>query len=145
MNLTLTAVPFGHLHEVLEFIVPYIKKSVAWTFGRMDADDIIATLFAKQALLWMVFDVDTKEIHGYLSTEIRTYASGAKNMVVLNCGGRDGSLEACVDTVFDTFEQFATANGCTAIEIQGRAAWAKFVKGRGYDTEMRHYFKKIGV
>lgn len=144
MNLTLTAVPYGHLHEVLEFIVPFVKKAAGWTMERMGVDDILATLFAKQALLWLVFDADDKSIHGFLTTEVRTFPSQRKHLIVLNCGGRDGSLEACVDTVFDTFEQFAATNACHAIEIQGRAAWSKFIKARGYDTEMRHYFKKLG-
>lgn len=144
MNLAVTAVPYGQLHRVVEFIVPYMEKAAAWTHGRMDVDDILATLFGKHALLWLVFDVSTKDIHGFLTTEIRTYPQ-AKHMIVLNCGGREGSLEACVDLVFDTFEQFAADNGCDGLDIQGRAAWSKFTKERGYDTGMRHYFKKIEV
>lgn len=144
MNLTVTTVPHGHIHEVFEFIVPFMKKSIDWTFDRMGVDDIANSIFGKHALLWLVFDQDDKSIHGYLTTEIREYPL-CKNMVVLHCGGVEGSLEACVGMVFDTFERFAASNGCNAIEIQGRAAWAKFVKGRGYDTQMRHYFKKIGV
>lgn len=143
MNLTVTAIPYGHIHEIIEYVIPFIKKAAKWSMGRMETDDILKAIFNRSVILWLVFDQDDKSIHGFLTTEIRQY-SFSKQFCVLNCGGKEGSLEACVDTVFDTFEEFAQANGCDAIEIEGRAAWSKFIKSRGYDTEFRHYFKKLG-
>jgi hypothetical protein len=142
VKLAITHVPYGHIHEVYGHIVPFIAKAEGWTRGRLNMDDISASLFSDKVQLWLVFDSDTREVHGYLSTEIRDYPR-CKQFVVLNCGGRDGSLDACVDTVFDTFEQYARDNGCDGIEIQGRAAWWKYIKDRGYASPMRSYYKKF--
>lgn len=142
MNLELTHVPYGHVHEVYGYIVPYIAKAAEWTFGRMNVDDISASLFSNAVQLWVVFDPESREVHGYLSTEIRNYPQ-SRQFVVLNCGGRDGSLDACVDKVFDRFEQYALENECDGIEITGRPAWSKFVKDRGYEMPQRSYYKKL--
>lgn len=137
MNITI--VPHGELHAVLPHIVEYVKKAREWTLGRWNTDDLLALAFNKNVATWVLFD-DDNAIHGYLMTEIVDYPQ-ARHFCVLNCGGRDGSLDACVELVFDTFEQYAKDSGCDGVEIMGRPAWWKHIKARGYDAPQRQYFK----
>jgi len=141
-NLKIAMVPFGHVHEVYSAILPFIKKMEPWNFGRVHVDDISATLFSDKVQLWIVFDAETKIIHGYLATEIRSYPRN-KVLSVIGCGGEDGKLDECVEQVLDIFEDYAKDCGCGGLDFQGRPAWAKFVKARGYETPMRHYYKRI--
>lgn len=144
MNLDLTQVPRGHLHEVIGVLAPFFRKAAQWTLGKNDADGIAAMLFHPNVQTWVVFDPATQDIHGYLTTEVQQHATGARHLVVLNCGGRDGSLDSCVDKVFTVFEQYARDCGCTGLEIIGRPAWWKFIKERGYEQPQRQYFKSLG-
>lgn len=142
MNLNVSLVPNGHVHNVYPYLIEYIHKAVEWALGRMDADDISATLFRKDVQTWVVFDTDTNEVHGFLTSEIRIYPQ-SKHFCVLNCGGRDGSLEACVHTVFDLFDKYAIDNGCDGMEIIGRPAWSRFIKEHGYTKPYMQYFKSL--
>lgn len=139
MNITI--VPRDHIHTVLAAVVPFVKKAVDWTLGRTNADDILASMFRPDVLTWVLFD-DNSVIHGYLTTQVIEYPQ-ARHFCVLNCGGNDGSLEASVDLVFDTFEQYAKDSGCDGVEIIGRPAWWRFIKDRGYEQPQRQYFKAI--
>lgn len=142
MTLKLTMIPFGEVHKVYPHIVEYIKKAQEWTVGRVCTDDISAALFSRNTQLWIVFDPADGFIHGYLSTEVRNYPT-ARQFVVLTCGGKDGSLDACVDMVFEIFEEYARKCECTGIEISGRPAWAKHVKKHGYDMPYRMFYKDL--
>lgn len=141
-TLQIALIPFGHVHEVYPAILPFIKKMEPWNMGCMHVDDISATMFSDKVQVWIVFDPQSRKIHGYLNTEIRNYPR-FKALCVLGCGGDDGKLESCVDVVFSTFERYATDCGCKGIDFQGRPAWAKFAKEHGYESPMRHYFKKL--
>jgi len=142
MNLDLSLVPYGHVHEVYPAIVPYLVKGQEWTLGKASIDDLSAQLFRPSTLLWIVFDQDSKKITGYLATEIQQFPQ-ARHFVVLHCGGEDGTLEATVHKVFDTFEQYAQQSGCDGLEFVGRPAWAKFVRARGYEQPQRLYYKNL--
>lgn len=142
MNLTVTLVPHGAVYTVYPILIDYIKKAEEWTLGRMNIDDISALMFSRNAQLWMVFDQESGDVHGYLTTEIRQYPQ-AKHLCVLNCGGHDGSLDACVHKVFDIFEQYAKSTGCDGIEFAGRPAWSKFVKQHDIQKTYVQFFKSL--
>lgn len=139
--MNITVVPRGQINQVVPHLLAYVAKATEWTLHRMDADDIIASMFNRNVLTWVVFD-DNNFIHGYLTTQIVDYPQ-TRQFCVLNCGGQEGSLEACVDLVFDTFEKYASDSGCDGIEITGRPAWWKHIKQRGYTSPQRQYFKAI--
>lgn len=141
MMLDVSLVPPGLVHNAYPHIVTYLMKSVKWTQGTSDADDLSRAIFATTTQLWVVFD-EKNFIRGYLATEIVQYPK-AKHFTVLHCAGEDGCLEACVDRVFTLFEQYAREQGCDAVEIKGRNAWSRFVEKHGYESPMRHYFKRL--
>lgn len=142
MNLDITLLPNGHVHEVFPYLIPFIKKAEPFALGRLNADDIAALMFSRSVQTWLVFDQDTNEIHGYLTTEIRQYPN-SKNLCVLNCGGRDGSLDACVHKTFELFEKYARAQGCDGLEFQGRRAWKKFAEEHDIEAAYTQYFKDL--
>lgn len=139
MNITI--VPHGRIHEVVHVLSGFAIKGAEWSLGRLSADDIVRSMFDLNVTTWIVFD-DDQVIHGYLTTQIMQYPQ-ARHFAVLNCGGIDGSLNDCVDLVFDTFEQYARDSGCDGFEIIGRPAWWKHIKDRGFNTPQYQYFKSF--
>lgn len=139
MNITL--IPPGHVCDVLPRILGYVSKAREWSYDRYTVDDMVAGLFKPGVMLWIVFD-DDNHIHGYLATEIREFPQ-ARHFIVLHCGGQDGSLDACVGMVFDTFERYARESGCDGLEIIGRHAWWKHIRERGFSQPQRQYFKDL--
>lgn len=143
MNLIVSIIPLGKKHTVLGEILPFVVKMADRTLMRQKPDDIVANMMKPDTQLWVVFDKDDKaKLHGYLTTRIEIHAQ-ARHLVLVNCGGIDGSLDACVATVFDTFEKFAIDNQCDGIEFLGRPAWSKFVKPLGYEIPQYQFFKSL--
>jgi len=137
----ISIVPPGLMHQIIGELAPFAAKGSEWTLGRLKADDILASMFNPQIMTWVLFE-DDSPIVGYLCTQIIDYPH-ARHFAVLNCGGMDGMLDQCVDLVFDTFEQYARQSGCDGIEIIGRPAWWKHIKGRGFAQPQYQYFKKF--
>lgn len=135
-------IPHGQRLLAFTQIASYLQHAQEWALGRKNMDDMAADVLNPLVQLWVVYDEATARIYGYLATEIRKYPQ-ARHLAVLHCAGEDGYLDQCVDMVFLKFEAFARDNDCDAVEIQGRAAWAKFVKPHGYEAPFKQYIKYL--
>lgn len=137
----ITLIPHGRRLKLLPALIGYIEHAQQWALGRQSLDDVAMNILHPMVQLWLVQDSGFTVI-GYLATEIRRYPQST-NFVVLHCAGEEGRLDECVDEVFVEFEKFARANGCDAMEIQGRSAWGRIAKRHGYDAPFRQYMKSL--
>jgi hypothetical protein len=64
-------------------------------------------------------------------TEIRDYPTGARDLHALIAAG---DLTEIVDVLMPQGEEWARSLGCVAAQVESRAAWAKVLKSKGYQT-----------
>lgn len=140
MNLELTLVPFGQLTYVIPGILPYLKKSEAWTMGRAKTDDIVRFLLDGTMNLWLVFDPDTMQIYGYNITEVKQYPQ-CKMLVIQYSAGEPHSMQFIEEKMHQVLDQFAKDADCAGIEAMGRPGWGPHLRKRGYTVQTVCYEK----
>lgn len=83
-----------------------------------------ALVIEKRAFMWASEDAA-------IIAEIKMFPTGAK---AIHCLVAAGSLEGVMHLA-PIVEEWGRARGCIGALVEGRAGWAKALKGRGY----RHY------
>jgi hypothetical protein len=141
MNLQITIVPHGHINQVLPKVIGYVRKMEPYLYGRAGVDSVIKAMLNPEIQTWIIYDED-EVVHFYATTQIAAFPLG-KNLMVLNCGGRDGVMDEMAPQMLHAFEQFARGNGCKGIDIQGRPGWKKWFSPAGFETSWAHYFKAL--
>jgi ABC-type molybdate transport system substrate-binding protein len=134
MNLTISLVPYGQISYMVSPLIKYLQKSEDWTKGRSSVDDIVRFVLTGQMQLWVVFDPETQEIHGYVITEIKQYPQ-SKMFVIQYCAMEPNHMKYVEDVMHETADHFARDAGCAGIEFFGRPGWEPHVKKRGYTVK----------
>lgn len=134
MNLTISLVPYGQISYMVSPLIKYLQKSEDWTKGRSSVDDIVRFVLTGQMQLWVVFDPETQEIHGYVITEIKQYPQ-SKMFVIQYCAMEPNHMKYVEDVMHETADRFARDAGCAGIEFFGRPGWEPHVKKRGYTVK----------
>lgn len=95
-----------------------------------------------EVLLWLIFDSDTAEIVGFLTTKEIEYPT-RRRLAVVHLAGNEGYLsEKTFENIFDVMESFAKDCFCDGIEFLGRKGWKPFVTKCGYVAKPQVvYFK----
>lgn len=134
MNFNISLVPYGQISYMVQPLIKYLQKSEDWTKGRSSVDDIIRFVLTGQMQLWVVFDPDTQEIHGYVITEIKQYPQ-SKMFVIQYCAMEPNHMKYVDEVMHETADRFARDAGCAGIEFFGRPGWEPHVKKRGYTVK----------
>lgn len=134
MNLSISLVPYGQISYMVQPLIKYLQKSEDWTKGRSSVDDIVRFVLTGQMQLWVVFDPDTQEIHGYVITEIKQYPQ-SKMFVIQYCAMEPNHMKYVDEVMHETADRFARDAGCAGIEFFGRPGWEPHVKKRGYTVK----------
>lgn len=134
MNLSISLVPYGQISYMVQPLIKYLQKSEDWTKGRSSVDDIVRFVLTGQMQLWVVFDPETQEIHGYVITEIKQYPQ-SKMFVIQYCAMEPNHMKYVDEVMHETADRFARDAGCAGIEFFGRPGWEPHVKKRGYTVK----------
>ncbi len=108
--------------HVARWLADAVAKCGDWTITAL-----LDGLAAEQMLLWVRWDGD--KLRAAAITQITIVPRG-KICTVLACGGeRAGCWKAAIEPI----ENYAKDQGCVAVRIQGRMAWARVFDD--YDPE----------
>ena len=140
MNLEVSFVPHGHLTQVIPLILPYLPKSEDWSDGRSGVDDIVGFLYSRQMHLFIVYDTETNEVHGYTIGQVKQYPQ-KKMLVMQYASGKPGVMAAVETKMHDFVEKFAKLNDCCGIRFVGRRGWMKTMIRHGYNADTIMYEK----
>jgi hypothetical protein len=134
MNLDISLIPYGQISYMVAPLLRFLQESESWTKGRSSVDDIVRFVLTGQMQLWVVFDPDTQEIHGYVITEIKQYPQ-SKMFVIQYCAMNPNHMRYVEDSMHEKADRFARDAGCAGIEFFGRPGWEPHVKKRGYTVK----------
>lgn len=134
MNLTISLIPYGQISYMVAPLIKYLQKSEDWTKGRSSIDDIVRFVLIGQMQLWVVFEPESQEIHGYVITEIKQYPQ-SKMFVIQYCAMEPNHMKYVEDVMHETADRFAKDAGCAGVEFFGRPGWEPHVKKRGYTVK----------
>jgi hypothetical protein len=134
MNLDISLIPYGQISYMVAPLLRFLQESESWTKGRSSVDDIVRFVLTGQMQLWVVFDPDTQEIHGYVITEIKHYPQN-KMFVIQYCAMNPNHMRYVEDSMHEKADRFARDAGCAGIEFFGRPGWEPHVKKRGYTVK----------
>jgi hypothetical protein len=134
MNLDISLIPYGQISYMVAPLLRFLQESESWTKGRSSVDDIVRFVLTGQMQLWVVFDPDTQEIHGYVITEIKQYPQ-SKMFVIQYCAMNPNHMKYVEDSMHEKADRFAREVGCAGIEFFGRPGWEPHVKKRGYTVK----------
>lgn len=142
MNISLAKVSVENRHAVMPQLKPFIEKMAKHTLGRQNGADIAIDMMQPTRQLWVLHETDSLNIVGYIVTRIDEHAQ-ARHLVLVNCGGKRGTLDAVFNQFFGIIEDFARANGCDGIEFLGRPGWKPFAKKCDMHVAQYQYFKSL--
>jgi hypothetical protein len=115
------------------YCVPPCSVSVVWPqvwhfiYGAMRRGGLSAyrpvaeNVLDGRALLWIAYD--GKKVQAAAVTEVQA-TEWRKVCIIVACGGEN----LCWPDLIQPLEQFARAEGCTAVRIMGRPGWERVLK-----------------
>ena len=118
----------------------YLMKSVKRSKDRDALESIYRQITSGEANLWIVFDDDIN-IHGCAVTQISSYDTGLKLLMIIHLGGE--KMEDWIREGIDILERFATTAGCHGIEAFGRPGFWHWIKDEGWEKQAIVYQKRF--
>lgn len=140
MKLDISLIPYGQISYVVPSLIKFFSESAEWAQGRVAVDDIVRFVLTEQMQLWLVFDPNNSNVHGYVMTEIKEYPQ-KKMFVIQYCAMAPHFMKYVEDSMHQKAEMFAKHMKCAGIEFFGRPGWEPHVKKRGYKTKTVVYEK----
>ncbi len=105
---------------------PLVARAADRSDGRYRADDVLAARLRREMQLWVAVDrSDPERIEALCVTEIAAYPQ-EKRCGLVFCAGRDAARWI---SHLDDIAAWARAQGCAALEFQGRTGWERLLKG----------------
>lgn len=129
--------------EVWLRILPFVKKLVKKSHGRVSDKSIFDEVVKNEVHLWVVFDeTNDNEVIAFIATRIRDYA--VKRLLSFDYIGGERAedwFELAHDSIADWAKtpQDKGGPGCHGIEATGRIGWVRFLKPRGWDQQYAIY------
>lgn len=143
MNLDFKIIAPGQISQVVGNLSKYLKKSEPWTKGRANVDDIMRFVYIGQMNLWVIYDIDTMTVYGYVISEIKNYPQN-KWLVLQYMAGESHIMKLIDDKMHIVLEQFAKDAGCVGCEYIGRLGWRALAKKHGFAVQTVMYEKIFG-
>lgn len=134
MKLDISYIPTENVPAVLPQMRKYLEMAAQRTGGRATVADLVDMVLSGNQQLWVVYDVDTKDIYGMLTSEVRKYPQ-FRMLSIQDCAIEPHYMQFVADRMQECAKAFAQANGCVGIELMGRPGWGKMLKQYGYDTQ----------
>lgn len=125
--------PYGELfRELLDRVTPL-------THGTISTDDVLRMVQNGQFQLWTVFERGADKLTALMVSQLSVFPSGVKACEVIMCAG-DG-MRTWMPFLLDV-EQWARANGCDRMIVNGRRAWGRVLTG--FDEQYVVFKKPLG-
>lgn len=122
----LVGVPQAELSKVWPAIAPMLQRACDRSDGRYAIADVLAALQGREMQLWLAVDADAAgAVEAVCVTELVRYPR-EKRCGIVFCAGREPQRWL---HHLDAIERWARAQGCAALELQGRPGWERLLKG----------------
>lgn len=125
--------------EVWLQILPFVKKLVTQSNGRVSETSLLEECRTGQVNLWICYEEkDGNPVPAvFICTKVRVYPTGLKLLSYEYCGGER------IDEWFDIAHEVITkwcltpteegGAGCDGLEIIGRLGWHRYLKPKGWE------------
>lgn len=123
--ITLCAVPAAQVASVWPWVEPELRRACARSDGRYAAEDVRAALLARDMQLWIAVGAAGRGIESVCVTELVKYPQEKRCGLVFCAGRRPERWLHHLDEIAG----WARAQGCAALELQGRPGWEKLLPG----------------
>ena len=127
MSMQVTMVPSEHAAIIWPQVLPHLKKTVEYTYGRYEADDMLTGIVDYGDTLWVAFN-DTG-IKGAVVTSFSIYPR-KKYVNMVFCGGE--RMDEWKAPMLKMLQHWAYDNDCDGVECSGRLGWTKIFKDDGF-------------
>jgi|TARA_R110000765_G_scaffold128799_1_gene227094 hypothetical protein len=120
-----------YVDDVWDKAAPFLQRAIDVTRGKHNIETLYEEIKTGKEHLWAFYN-EEDEMVGSLTTEF-TYYPLRVNLSVAFLGSDDCSFssEDWVATL-GPLEEFGKLYGCSALEITGRRAWARYFKDSGF-------------
>lgn len=140
MSLEISAVPVNYVHKVVGGLAEKFEIAAQRSTGRCTAADILRLIMTGAYQLWVVFDKDTRAMHGFFVTELRDYPQ-QRIFVVQHVVIDSHKFSEVEDRMAVLFTQYAKDMNSAGIEFVGRAGWKKTAAKLGFTARAVVYEK----
>lgn len=122
----LSAVPADRVASIWPQAEPELRRACNRSDGRYAVEDVLASLLTRDMQLWLSVDVgDSDRIEAVCVTEIVRYPQERRCGLVFCAGHRPARWLHHLDEIGG----WARAQGCAALELQGRPGWERLLRG----------------
>lgn len=121
-TLWLLGVPAEAVARLWPRVETLVRRGLAHADGRYAADDVLRALLARDMQLWLA--AGERGIEAICVTEILRYPRQRRCNLFL-CAG--AGMRRWV-RLLEPIERWARAQGCAAVELQGRPGWTRILK-----------------
>lgn len=129
----ITAVPPGHVANVLPQVMPHLVRLAPRTNGRSTVDDILRALLDGSHTLWLAFEEnEDNRVYGVTITSFINYPRAKVLNVVYTAGNM---LRLWQDRMLNVLHKWARDNHCDFIELTGRRGWLRMLKDWNVEEE----------
>ena len=126
MSMQITAIPSGHVSNVIPQIMPHLMKLAPRTNGRSSVDDILRELLAGESTVWLAFEPEEENrVYGVSICKVVQYPRARMLNIDYTAGNKLNIWQA---DMLNTLIRWAKDNQCVRIEFTGRAGWLKVLK-----------------
>jgi endo-1,4-beta-D-glucanase Y len=140
MKLNIALIPYGQISYYIPSLLKYFQESEGWTKGRANVDDIVRFAMTGTMQLWVVYEPENGNVHGYVMTEIKQYPQ-KKMFVIQYCAMDPNHMQFVADVMHETADRFARDMNCSGVEFFGRPGWEPHVRKHGYAKKTVVYEK----
>jgi hypothetical protein len=131
-------VPPPRLGEVWNGLLATLHAFPDTWNNEQTVESIFGGLISGKFQLWLLVDHEGA-VHMTLLTRIRTYPVGDVMEIVWGAGHE---ADVAIHSI-DALEREALAQGCVELRIQGRPAWLRLLKDKGYEFQFQVIGKAI--
>lgn len=132
-----SAIPSGHIRNVLPEILPFLDRAALPSRGRCLPEDLLADVLSGAQVLWCAFDPDRKnKIVGIVLTQVLDYKR-KRALDIVFCSGED--FYSWSDQMFDMVMRYGQDMNCHVIEFTGRKGWDRALKRYGMRASFWHF------
>lgn len=124
-----SAVPVEHVQGIWPAVEDYIRDAARYTYGRFEADDVLAGVLNGDFNLWIAFE--GRDILGTVVTHIVQYPR-ARYLACPFVAGRTFSKWKL--PMLRLLQHWAADNDCQGLESSARLGWARVFKDDGYQA-----------
>ena len=132
-----------HIEAVFPYIEHLLLKPLSRGIGEVTIEHVKEYCKAEQQQLWLGLNEESKNIELAMTTEIITFPSGQRHLIIYLTGAQEHSLENWIHDWSEPIENFCREHKVNYIETHGRDGWLKVLKPMGYKKYYTVQIKEV--